>query len=85
MPYLIVRESYVTDSCLVDGLPLHEIRQVMDRSAASSELKDEKNRRVEFHTEAIDLLSALEHIGYKVAGGIRTRILNTKRRSCDEK
>ena len=66
MPYLIVRESYVTDSCLVDGLPLHEIRQVMDRSAASSELKDEKNRRVEFHSAAPDLLSALEQQGYKV-------------------
>ena len=67
MPYLIVRESYVTDSCLVDGLPPNEIRQVMDRSSSSSsELKDEKNRRVEFHTAATDLLSALEHIGYKV-------------------
>ena len=66
MPYLIVRESYVTDSCLVDGLPPHEVRLVTDRSSSSSELKDEKNRRVEFHTAATDLLSALEHIGYKV-------------------
>ena len=66
MPYLIVRESHVTDSCLVDGLPPHEIRLVMDRSSSSSELKDEKNRRVEFHTAATDLLGALEHIGYKV-------------------
>ena len=66
MPYLIVRESYVTDSCLVDGLPPQEIRQVMDRNSSSWELKDEKNRRVEFHTGATDLLSALEHIGYKV-------------------
>ena len=66
MPYLIVRESYVTDTCLVDGLPLQEIRQVMDRHSCSWELKDEKNRRVEFHTAATDLLSALEHIGYKV-------------------
>jgi hypothetical protein len=66
MPYLIVRESYVTDSCLVDGLPPHEIRLVTDRSSSTSELKDEKNRRVEFHTAATDLLNALEHIGYKV-------------------
>ena len=66
MPYLIVRESYVTDSCLVDGLPPHEIRLVTDRSSSSSELKDEKNRRVEFHTAATALLGALEHLGYKV-------------------
>ena len=66
MPYLIVRESQVTDTCLVEGLPLNEIRLVTDRSSSSSELKDEKNRRVEFHTAAPDLLSALEHIGYKV-------------------
>ena len=66
MPYLIVRESFVTDTCLVDGLPLQEIRQVMDRNFSSWELKDEKNRRIEFHTAATDLLSALEHIGYKV-------------------
>ena len=66
MPYLIVRESQVTDTCLVEGLPINEIRLVTDRSSSSSELKDEKNRRVEFHTAATDLLSALEHIGYKV-------------------
>ena len=66
MPYLIVRESHVTDTCLVEGLPLNEIRLVTDRSSSSSELKDEKNRRVEFHTAATDLLSALEHFGYKV-------------------
>ena len=65
MPYLIVRESYVTDSCLVDGLQLSEIRLVTARSSSSSELKDEKNRRVEFQSAATDLLSALEHVGYK--------------------
>ena len=47
MPYLIMRESHVTDACLVEGLPLNEIRLVTDRSSSSSELKDEKNRRVE--------------------------------------
>ena len=26
MPYLILRESYVTDSCVLDGLPVNEIR-----------------------------------------------------------
>ena len=66
MPYLIVRESHVTDTCLVEGLPLNEIRLVTDRSSSSSEVKDEKNRRVEFHSAAPDLLSALEQQGYKV-------------------
>ena len=29
MPYLILRESYVTDSCVLDGLPINEIRFVL--------------------------------------------------------
>ena len=29
MPYLILRESYVTDSCVLDGLPVNEIRSVL--------------------------------------------------------
>ena len=66
MPYLIVRESHVTDSCLVEGLPLNEISLVTDRSSSSSEVKDEKTRRVEFHSTSPDLLSALEQQGYKV-------------------
>ena len=66
IPYLIVLESYLTDSCLVDGLLLSEIRRVTARSSSFSELKDEKNRRVEFHSAAPDLLSALEQQGYKV-------------------
>ena len=45
MPYLIVRKIYVTNSCLVDGLPPNEVRLVTDRSSSSSELNDEKNRR----------------------------------------
>jgi len=66
MPYLILRESYVTDSCVLDGLPVNEIRLVTDRSAITAELKDEKNRRVEFFSAATDVLSALDNIGYKV-------------------
>ena len=38
-----------------------------DRSAITAELKDEKNRRVEFFSAATDVLSALDNIGYKVA------------------
>ena len=37
-----------------------------DRSAITAELKDEKNRRVEFFSGAPDVLSALDNIGYKV-------------------
>ena len=41
-------------------------RLVTDRSAITAELKDEKNRRVEFFSAATDVLSALDNIGYKV-------------------
>ena len=66
MPYLIVRESYLDCSCLVDGLPLNEVRTVTEKSSCPSDLRDEKNRRVEFSTPAYNLLNALEKIGYKV-------------------
>ena len=41
-------------------------RLVTDRTAITAELKDEKSRRVEFFSGATDVLSALDHIGYKV-------------------
>ena len=66
MPYLIVRESYLDCSCLVDGLPLNEVRTVTEKSSCPSDLRDEKNRRVEFSTPAYNLLNALEKIGYRV-------------------
>ena len=44
MPYLIVRESYLNNSCLVDGLPLNEVRTVTEKSSCPSDLRDEKNR-----------------------------------------
>ena len=66
MPYLIVRESHVTDTCLVEGLPLSEIRQVADRTGSPSEVKDERNRRIEFYSAATELLGALEQVGYRV-------------------
>merc|ERR1712223_2376546 len=65
-PYLIVRESYLNNSCLVDGLPLNEVRTVTEKSSCPSDLRDEKNRRVEFSTPAYNLLNALEKIGYRV-------------------
>ena len=66
MPYLILRESYINSSCLVDGLPLNEIRLITEKSSSPSDLRDERNRRVEFSTPAFNLLNALEQIGYKV-------------------
>ena len=31
MPYVIVRESYINNSCLVDGLPLNEVRLITEK------------------------------------------------------
>lgn len=66
MPYLIVRESYINSYCLVDGLPLNEIRLITEKSSSPSDLRDERTRRVEFTTPAVNLLNALEQIGYRV-------------------
>ena len=66
MPYLIVRESYINTSCLVDGLPYNEIRLITEKSSSPYDLRDESNRRVEFSTAAFNLLNSLEQIGYKV-------------------
>jgi len=63
---LIVRESYINSHCIVDGLPLNEIRLITEKSSSNTDLKDERNRRVEFATPAFNLLNALEQIGYKV-------------------
>ena len=49
MPYLIARESYINSHCIVDGLPLNEIRLITEKSSSSNtDLKDERKRRVEF-------------------------------------
>ena len=64
MPYLIVRD---TDSgSLVEGLPYKEIRIIAFKSASDVDIRDEKNRRVEFNTDPGALLNALETIGYRV-------------------
>ena len=31
MPYLIVRESYINNSCVVDGLPSNEVRLITEK------------------------------------------------------
>merc|ERR1711997_528400 len=66
MPYLILRESYINNTCVVDGLPMNEVRLITEKSSSPSHLRDERNWRVEFSTEAFNLLNSLEQIGYKV-------------------
>ena len=108
MPYIIVRESYINNSCVVDGLPSNEVRLITEKvspvmsindpapdtlwarprqpggretlgirdselwvffqfqSCSPSHFRDERHWRVEFSTEAYNLLNALEQIGYKV-------------------
>jgi hypothetical protein len=53
-------------SCTVDGLPLNEIRVLVEKSTTCPETRDEKNRKVEFATPSFNLLNALEQMGYKV-------------------
>ena len=43
---LVPRQSYLNNSCLVDGLPLNEVRTVTEKSSCPSDLRDEKNRYV---------------------------------------
>ena len=31
MPYIIVRESYINNSCVVDGLPSNEVRLITEK------------------------------------------------------
>ena len=31
MPYVIVRESYINNSCVVDGLPSNEVRLITEK------------------------------------------------------
>lgn len=66
MPYIIVRESYIQTSCVIDGLPLNEIRLLSEKSSTPSDMRDERNRRVEFSTPTYNILNALEQMGYKV-------------------
>ena len=66
MPYLLVRESYMSGCCLVDGLPLTEFRILGEKCSTSPDMRDEKNRRMEFPTNTITILNSLEMMGYKV-------------------
>lgn len=53
-------------SCTVDGLPLNEFRVLSEKTSATPEHRDEKNRRVEFSTPTYLVLNGLEAMGYKV-------------------
>lgn len=66
MPYLLVRESFMSGCCLVDGLPLNEFRVLGEKCSASPDMRDEKNRRMEFATNPVTILNSLENMGYKV-------------------
>ena len=66
MPSLLVRESYMSGGCLVDGLPLTEFRILGEKCSTLPDMRDEKNRRMEFSTNTISILNSLEMMGYKV-------------------
>merc|ERR1711915_644428 len=66
MPYILLRESYFSNRCVVDGLPSNEVRQISEKSSSPSSVRYERNSRIEFNTEACNLLNALEQLGYKV-------------------
>ena len=66
MPYLLVRESYMSGGCLVDGLPLTEFRILGEKCSTLPDMRDEKNRRMEFSTNTISILNSLEIMGYRV-------------------
>jgi len=66
MPYVLVRESFMTGSCWVEGLPLNEGKILGERSQCYPEMKEERHRRLEFNTSAVNLLNSLEHMGYRV-------------------
>ena len=40
MPYVIVRESYINNSCLVDGLPNNEIRLITEKARDQIDTRD---------------------------------------------
>ena len=49
-PYAVTTFATLTTSssfsCLVDGLPLNEVRTVTEKSSCPSDLRDEKNREI---------------------------------------
>ena len=82
MPYILVRESFLTTICTVEGLPLNEARTLGiisikykwiseslnegEKCSTYPELRDEKTRRLEFSTSSIVILNSLDQMGYRV-------------------
>ena len=64
MPYLLVRDS--DSGSLIDGLPSNEIAVVAMKTDSSVDVRDEKNRRVCFGTDTLNIINTLELIGYQV-------------------
>ena len=40
MPYIIVRESYINNSCVVDGLPSNEVRLITEKVSPVMSIND---------------------------------------------
>jgi len=66
MPYVVVRESFLTGSCWVEGLPLTESKLLAERCQVFPDLREERHRRLEFNTSAVNILNSLEYLGYRV-------------------
>jgi len=66
MPYVLVRESFLSTACTVEGLPLNEARILGEKCCSYPELRDEKTRRLEFNSSSLLILNSLEQLGYKV-------------------
>lgn len=45
MPYVIVRESYINNSCLVDGLPLNEVRLITEKEG-DAQINTDRDRLI---------------------------------------
>ena len=66
MPYVLVRESFLCISSTVEGLPSNEARILAEKCCTYPELKEEKQRRLDFNIPSLPILNSLEQLGYKV-------------------
>lgn len=66
MPYVLVRESFLNGCCCVEGLPLNEAKILGERCLVYPDMRDEKQRRLEFSTSTVNILNSLEQMGYRV-------------------
>ena len=66
MPYVLVRESFLCISSTVEGLPSNEARILAEKCCTYPELREEKQRRLDFNIPSLPILNSLEQLGYKV-------------------